>query len=360
MKRTRALHSSINNLLFVALLSIIPLAGCQEVTSSENNTQTQNKMEARPDFALVIHGGAGTILKKNMTDEKEQAYREKLTEALQTGYKILESGGTALDAIEKTINVMEDSPLFNAGKGAVFSHDGKNELDASIMNGATLAAGSVGGVSRVRNPIGAARAVMEKSQHVMMVEDGADAFAESQGLKMVDPEYFYTERRWKSLQRLLEKEESESTTQLDHDARELYSTVGAVALDRNGDLAAGTSTGGMTNKRFGRIGDSPIIGAGTYADNEGCAVSATGHGEYFIRNVVAYDINALVKYRDWTINKAAEYVVNDKLVKQEGSGGIIGIDHHGNIAMPFNTEGMYRGYILPDGEAKVLIYGDEQ
>lgn len=359
MNKKQSLHWATYSPLFVALLSLFLIAGCNQVTKGASSSETQITMKEKPAFALVIHGGAGTILKKNMTDEKEKAYRAKLSEALETGYKILQNGGTALDAIEKTINVMEDSPLFNAGKGAVFTHDGKNELDASIMNGANLAAGSVGGVSRVKNPIGAARAVMEKSKHVMMVEDGADAFAESQGLEMVDPKYFYTEKRWKSLQRMLEKEGSESTTQLDHDARDIWSTVGAVALDKNGDLAAGTSTGGMTNKRFGRIGDSPIIGAGTYADNEGCAVSATGHGEYFIRNVVAYDINALVKYKGLTINEAADQVVMEKLVKQKGSGGIIGIDHHGNIAMPFNTEGMYRGYILPDGEARVMIYGDE-
>lgn len=360
MIRKQSQSTTLYALLFVSLLSIIPLIGCHQSTRGESNNENQMAMNEKPAFALVIHGGAGTIRKSQMLPKKEKEIRAKLSEALETGYAILESGGTAMDAIEKTINVMEDSPLFNAGKGAVFTHDGKNELDASIMNGADLSAGSVGGVSRVRNPIGAARAVMEKSNHVMMVEDGADAFAESQGLEMVDPEYFYTERRWKSLQKMLKTEGSESTTQLDHDAKELYSTVGAVALDKNGDLAAGTSTGGMTNKRFGRIGDSPIIGAGTYADNEGCAVSATGHGEYFIRNVVAYDINALVKYREWTINQAADYVVKEKLVEQKGSGGIIGIDYQGNIAMPFNTEGMYRGYVLPDGQIKVLIYGDEE
>ncbi len=359
MNRKHGQSSAIYTLIIVALLGIFPLVSCHEAAKGASSNEKENNMKERPEFALVIHGGAGTILKKNMSAEKEKAYRAKLSEALQTGYDILKTGGTAMDAIEKTINVLEDSPLFNAGKGAVFTHDGKNELDASIMNGANLAAGSVGGVSRVKNPIGAARAVMEKSQHVMMVEDGADTFAESQGLEMVDPKYFYTEKRWKSLQKMLEKEGSESTTQLDHDERDIWSTVGAVALDKNGDLAAGTSTGGMTNKRFGRIGDSPIIGAGTYADNEGCAVSATGHGEYFIRNVVAYDINALVKYKSMSINEAADYVVNDKLLKQKGSGGIIGIDHQGNIAMPFNTEGMYRGFVLPDGEVKVMIYGEE-
>ena len=318
-------------------------------------------------ITLVIHGGAGTITRKNLSPEKEKAYREALEKALQTGYAILKRGGTSLDAVEATIHVMEDSPLFNAGKGAVFTHEGKNELDAAIMDGKSLKAGAVAGVTTVRNPISAARAVMDKSDHVMMVGKGADDFAKANGLNIVDPKYFWTESRWQGLQDALKEEK----VQLDHAAPKdssgraddliftegkKFGTVGCVALDQFGNLAAGTSTGGMTNKRWGRVGDAPIIGSGTYADNASCAVSATGHGEYFIRSVVAHDIAKLMEYKGWSVKKAADEVVMKKLVERGGEGGVIALDRQGNFAMPFNSEGMYRGYIKADGSLKVEIY----
>lgn len=309
-------------------------------------------------ITLVIHGGAGTILRKNLTPEMETAFRETLTLALNTGFAILEKNGSSLDAVEATIRVMEDSPLFNAGKGAVFTHDGRNELDASIMDGATKSAGAVGGVSIVRNPISAARAVMEKSPHVMMTGRGAELFATSMGLEIVDPSYFWTERRWKALQEILVQEKQSgsawNTAKSEDESR--FGTVGAVALDSRGNLAAATSTGGMTNKRFGRVGDSPIIGAGTWADNDSCAVSATGDGEYFIRLAVARDIAALVEYKEMTVTKAAEEVIHRKLTALGGQGGVIVLDRKGNFALVFNSEGMYRGSITKTGGANVEIY----
>ncbi|HEY4650610.1 MAG TPA: isoaspartyl peptidase/L-asparaginase, partial [Pontibacter sp.] len=291
--------------------------------------------QTKPDYSkitLVIHGGAGTITKANMTPEKEKAYKEVLNQALKTGYAILEKGGSSLDAVEATVRVMEDSPLFNAGKGAVFTNEGKNELDAAIMDGKTGKAGAVASLTTVRNPISAARAVMEKSEHVMLIGAGAEKFAKEKGLEIVDPSYFRTETRYQQLQKLKEKEGEK--TQLDHDSTgtssaenifvegEKFGTVGAVALDAHGNLAAATSTGGMTNKRYGRVGDVPIIGAGTYADNNTCAVSATGHGEYFIRSVVAHDIAALMEYKKYSLKKAADEVVMKKLVKLGGEGGV--------------------------------------
>jgi beta-aspartyl-peptidase (threonine type) len=297
---------------------------------------------------LVIHGGAGTITRASMSAEAEAQYRAGLEQALRTGHAILAKGGSSLDAVEAAIRVMEDNPLFNAGKGAVFTHEGRNELDASIMDGRTKAAGSVAGVTIIRNPITAARAVMEKSKHVMMVGRGAELFATKMGLEIVDPSYFWTERRWKSLQKeLLEEQQS---------ADKKFGTVGAVAVDSNGNLAAGTSTGGMTNKQFGRVGDAPIIGAGTYADNESCAVSATGHGEFFIRWTVAYDIAALMKYRGMTVAEASNEVIHKKLAPVKGEGGVIVLDTKGNFAMTFNSEGMYRGWIGADGVARVEIF----
>ncbi len=294
--------------------------------------------EAKPKekFALVIHGGAGTILKKNMTPEKEAAYRAKLEESLKAGYKILSSGGSALDAVEATIHIMEDSPLFNAGKGAVFTNAGTADLKA----------GAVAGVKTVKNPITAARKVMEETWHVLLAGEGADKFAAEEGLEIVDPKYFYTERRWKAIQKMKKNEQKK------------YGTVGCVALDKDGNLAAGTSTGGMTNKRWGRVGDVPIIGAGTYANNETCAVSATGTGEYFIRAAVAHDISALMEYKRYSLIKASKKVIQ-KVGKLGGSGGVICIDAKGNIAMPFNTKGMYRGYIKSDGKAVTLIYKND-
>jgi beta-aspartyl-peptidase (threonine type) len=292
---------------------------------------------------LVIHGGAGTITRKNMSSEKEFAYRGKLTEALAAGYEILEKGGPSMDAVETTIRIMEDSPLFNAGKGAVFTNDGTNELDASIMDGSTLQAGAVAGVKTIKNPISAARQVMEKTWHVILAGDGADYFAKEQGLEIVNNDYFYTERRWKALQKAQDAEK--------------HGTVGCVALDRNGNLAAGTSTGGLTNKRWGRIGDTPIVGAGNYANNQTCAVSGTGQGEYFIRGNMAFDVSALMNYSSLSVEQAARQVIG-KLSRRGGRGGLIAMDKNGNIAMPFNTEGMYRGYYLNGSEPVIKIYND--
>lgn len=299
----------------------------------------------KQEWAIVIHGGAGVIKRENMSPEMDKDYRAALSEALNKGKKILEEGGSALDAVEMTIRVMEDNPLFNAGKGAVFTHEGKNELDAAIMDGSNLAAGSVAGVTDIKNPITAARYVMTKSPHVMLAGRGASEFAKEQGLEIVPPEYFYTEKRYNELQKILE--------------REKMGTVGCCALDKAGNLAAGTSTGGMTNKRYNRIGDAPIIGAGTYANNKTCAVSATGHGEYFIRWTVAHDISALMEYKGLSLKEASELVVNDKLVKAGGSGGVISVDKAGNISLPFNSEGMIRGFATADGKEGIFIYKDE-
>ncbi len=317
------------------------------------------------NVVLVIHGGAGTILKENMTPELEAQYIAVLTSSLQAGYDTLQKGASSLDAIETAILIMEDSPLFNAGVGAVFTNEGKNELDAAIMDGKTLAAGAVAGLTTVRNPVLAARAVMEKSNHVMMIGAGAEKFAREAGLVMVDPSYFYTENRWNGLQRALEKEKME----LDHadttaSIRNYYSpdykfgTVGACALDNYGNLAAATSTGGMTNKRYGRVGDVPIIGAGTYANNRTAAISCTGWGEYFIRSVVAHDISAMMEYGKLSLNDAANKVMMEKVPALGGDGGLIGLDAKGNVTMPFNTPGMYRGYITKDGKVVVKIFKD--
>jgi len=297
-------------------------------------------------FGLVIHGGAGTILKKNMSPEKEAAYTEKINEALSAGFKILDSGGTSLDAVNSAINIMEDSPLFNAGKGAVLTEKGEAELDASIMEGKTLMAGAVAGVKHIKNPINLARLVMEKSPHVMMIGDGAEEFAKQNNYELVDNKYFITEERW--LQYLKIKEAQDKK----------HGTVGCVALDKNGNLAAGTSTGGMMMKKFGRVGDAPIIGAGTYANNNTCAVSATGHGEYFIRLGVAKDISTLIEYKNYSLDQASNEVINNKLTMLGGTGGVIAIDKEGHVAMTFNTEGMYRGCLINGSAPIVKIYKD--
>ena len=330
-----------------------------------------------PRVMLVMHGGAGTITRQSMTPDREKQYREAMEQALRTGQTILMKGGSSIDAVEASIRVLEDSPLFNAGKGAVFTHEGRNELDASIMDGKAKKAGAVAGVTIIKNPISAARAVMEKSPHVMMAGHGAELFATQVGLEIVDPSYFWTERRWKELQQELMKDHASvipsredgegSLAQVRRGSLPLaalgvgmteHGTVGAVALDQNGNLAAGTSTGGTSNKRFGRIGDSPIIGAGTYAENESVAVSCTGTGEYFIRWTVAHDIAALYKYRGMTAEQAGNEVINHKLKDANGDGGAIILDGKGNFSMPFNTEGMYRGWIGADGVPHVLIYKD--
>ena len=320
-------------------------------------------------FGMVIHGGAGTITRASMTAEMEAQYLAVLEEALLTGHAILERGGSSLDAVEATIRVMEDSPIFNAGRGAVFTSEGKNELDAAIMDGRTLQAGAVAGITRVKNPISLARAVMEESPHVMMIREGAEAFGRERGHTMVPETYFFTENRWNALRRALEADgrpmparpqdtpppSSEELPAHEDDSDRKFGTVGAVALDRHGNLAAATSTGGMTNKRFGRVGDVPIIGAGTYA-SPNCAVSATGHGEFFIRNIVAYDICARMQYTGVSLDRAAHQVVMERLVEQGGDGGIIAMDGAGNHTMTFNSEGMYRGHVDAQGRVTVAIY----
>jgi beta-aspartyl-peptidase (threonine type) len=337
----KPVHKILSSLILIFLI----MHGCKTNTSTD--TQVQDNSDAKKqEWAIVIHGGAGVIVRDKMTPEADKEYREKLTEALETGKKILSEGGTALDAVEKTIRVMEDSPLFNAGKGAVFAHSGKNELDAAIMDGSNLGAGAVAGVTDIRNPITAARTVMTKSAHVMLSGAGASEFAKEQGLEIVPPEYFYVEKRYKELLEALKKDK--------------LGTVGCVALDKAGNLAAGTSTGGMTNKKYNRIGDAPIIGAGTYANNATCAVSATGHGEYFIRWTVAHDISALMEYKGLSVKEASELVVMGKLVKAGGTGGVICVDKSGNIAMTFNSRGMFRGYATADGKQGVAIYDDEK
>src|SRR5437870_5199713 len=330
-------------------LMIMAALLCASAALAQNSNTT-------PKIMLVMHGGAGTITRASMTPELEKQYRDTLEQALRTGQAVLAKGGTSIDAVEASIHILEDSPLFNAGKGAVFTHEGRNELDAAIMRGQDKAAGAVAGVTIIRNPISAARAVMEKSPHVMMAGKGAELFATKMGLEVVDPQYFWTEKRWKALQQELVKEQQSGQPHaaLDHTIysepdEKKFSTVGAVALDRDGNLAAGTSTGGTTNKQYGRIGDSPVIGAGTYAENESCAVSGTGHGEFFIRWTVAYDIAALMKYKGLTVDQAANEVVNKKLKAAGGEGGVIALDRNGNFSMPFNSEGMYRGWIGADG-----------
>lgn len=300
------------------------------------------------NYALVIHGGAGVMDKKNMNTEMQNEYTLVLNQVLHVGDSVLKNGGTCMDAVEKTIMIMEDSPLFNAGKGAVFTNDGIVELDASVMDGKTLEAGAIAGVRDIKNPIRVARTVMEKSEHVLLTGSGASQFAKEQGFTPVENSYFHTEKRLKSLQEL-QKKERETTT------NDKHGTVGCVALDSYGNIAAGTSTGGMTNKKYGRIGDSPIIGAGTYANNETGAFSCTGHGEYYIRLGFSRDISALIEYKKLSVAQACQEEIR-KLTQLGGTGGVIGIDRKGNIAMEFNTSGMFRGYVKSNGEKEVAIF----
>ncbi len=359
-------------LLNTLFLTIVPVqAQNKSADAGAASKETRSERSARTvalsnqTFGFAIHGGAGTIRKSSMTPEMEEEYRVRLREALLAGYNILKDGGNSLDAVEAAIKIMEDSPLFNAGKGAVFTGEGTIELDASIMDGKSLKAGAVAGIKRLKNPISVARLVMEQSPHVLMVGDGAETFARGKGIELVSPDYFRTERRWQELQRAREKEklEAEQPKRVSRNLEEEYAdvskygTVGAVALDKHGNLAAGTSTGGKTNKKFGRVGDSPIIGAGTYANNRTCAVSGTGDGEYFIRGVVAYDISAVMEYQNKSLKEAARTVI-EKLGKLGGTGGIIAIDKGGNVTMPFNTEGMYRASINADGKVTIEIYKD--
>lgn len=305
---------------------------------------------------LVIHGGAG-VIKREMSPAKEKAVRAALTQALQNGYAQLKQGKSAVDAVSAAITVLEDDPNFNAGRGSVFTHDGKNEMDAAIMDGVSLEAGSIAGVHRVKNPIQLARAVMEKSDHVMLVGDGAEAFAKEAGVTLVDPSYFRTEERWQQLQKAL-KEDENHEKHSDVETAKHFGTVGAVALDAQGHLAAGTSTGGMTDKRWGRVGDSPIIGAGTYA-NSGCAVSGTGWGEYYMRTVAAHSICMRVTQMRVPLRRAAAEVINQEIPSMGGNGGAIALDANGTVAMPFNTDGMFRGWMGADGVPHVAIFGDE-
>jgi L-asparaginase / beta-aspartyl-peptidase len=344
--------------------AVVVGAKVYSVVPTQGHAHLASKI-VEPKIRFVIHGGAGTILRNQMTPERETQYRTMLTEALMTGYGVLKKGGPGLDAVEAAIRIMEDSPLFNAGKGAVFTSAGTNELDASIMDGKTLKAGAVAGLKHIKNPISLARLVMEKSKHVMMVGEGAEAFAKEQGVELVDQKYFYTEERWKALQREKAAEEEKNKAPKDKKQEKghadspdhEYGTVGAVALDTDGNLAAGTSTGGISNKKFGRVGDSPIIGAGTYANNRTCGISATGDGEYFIRSVVAHDISALMEYRGLSLKAAADAVI-EKVDKLGGKGGIIAIDKDGNIAYSFSSAGMYRGRVGPDGQPIIEIYKD--
>lgn len=329
-------------LLLLTLLIILNFS-CNQAPKKE----TIAVQEPVNTFAIVIHGGAGNITPENLSEEQQAEYKATLTEAIAVGHTILKNGGNSLDAVEKTINILEDSPLFNAGKGAVFTNAETNELDASIMDGKTLNAGASAGTKTVKNPISLARAVMEKSPHVMLSGEGAETFAEEQGLEMVSPDYFSTEKQLNSIKRIKEAEKENDWK---------FGTVGCVALDQAGNLAAGTSTGGMSNKRWGRIGDSPIIGAGTYANNRTCGVSATGWGEFFIRSVVAHDISALMEYRGWSLEDAAKEVIQKKLPELGGDGGIIAIDYHGNIIMEFNTPGMFRASMSENDTLKVELF----
>lgn len=338
---------------------ILPiLIGMAAIGCSHERSAEAIPGQAGP-VTLVIHGGAGTIRRENMTPEKEKAYEAALRHALDTGFAVLEKGGKSTDAVIAAITVMENNPLFNAGKGAVFTEDGKNELDASIMDGSNLMAGSVAGVTTIKNPISAAYAVMTKSEHVMLIGQGAEKFAADQGLEIVDPSYFVDSTRYKQWLKLKKEEAGKQATWYDPAIRDRkFGTVGAVALDQHGNIAAGTSTGGMSNKKYGRVGDAPIIGAGTYANNTTCAVSCTGWGEYFIRLAVAHDVSAQMEYGGLTLQQSMDSVIMKKVVRLGGDGGAIALDRQGNFEMTFNTSGMYRGYIQKKGEAHAFIYKD--
>lgn len=321
-----------NRILHFFLILLISFSSCQVRERHQVNS-----------WAIALHGGAGAMTPDDYTEEQVEEYKAELNAALQIGVEILRNGGSSLDAVEQVVRYLEDCPLFNAGRGAVFTNDGKNELDAAIMEGSELKAGAVAGIGNIKNPITAARMVMEKSPHVLMVGKGASLFAAQNGAEVVDSSYFFTEKSWNALQRALDRDSK-------------MGTVGCVALDRNGNLAAATSTGGMTNKRYGRVGDVPIIGAGTYANNNTCAVSATGHGEFFIRYTVAHDISALMEYKGLTLNEAAQEVVLKKLVVAGGRGGIIAVDKYGNVDLSFNTSGMFRAFQLENSEREVSIF----
>lgn len=353
--------SRLYSITLVAILLSISCAQQKPEQKPNSSLTTATKTMQRP--VLVIHGGAGSVTRENIPPEKEAEYKAKLQEALEAGYTLLKSGASSEMAVVASIKVLENSPLFNAGVGAVLTHNETNELDASIMNGKTGQAGAVAGVNEIKSPIEAAQLVMNNSKHVLLTGKGAHEFAQNQGLEMVNANYFKTEKRLNQIRKVKERdslknlEKSKTALVIDDPYPDWkFGTVGAVALDKNGNLAAGTSTGGMTNKRYGRIGDSPIIGAGTYANNNSCAVSATGHGEFFIRNVVAFDIAAKIKYQGKSVGEASQEVI-DELRKIEGYGGVICLDTNGNIAMPFNTQGMFRGFKTIDS-TKILMFGN--
>ncbi|MEO7540310.1 MAG: isoaspartyl peptidase/L-asparaginase [Pyrinomonadaceae bacterium] len=360
------MRSTLSSIIVIFLL-LLPSAGLAQKAGYPEIKQLQSPQ--KPRLGFIIHGGAGVINKASMTPEKEKEYRDKLEEALLAGYKALQAGRSSLDAVEIAIRMLEDSPIFNAGKGAVLTSDGRTELDSSIMNGKTLAAGAAAGLHHVKNPISLARTVMEKSVHVMMAGDGAEQFAKEQNIELVDEKYFLTKARQDGLKKLQDEEKKKAaastekkvgafSTPLARLAVNRIGTVGAVALDQNGDLAAGTSTGGMMNKKYGRVGDTPIIGAGTYADNNTCGVSATGWGELFIRLGIARDISALMEYRGMTVQAASDLVIKQKLQKLGGDGGVIAMDKFGNMAISFNSEGMFRAYINGEGKPVIEIYKD--
>ncbi|UMB60609.1 isoaspartyl peptidase/L-asparaginase [Lutibacter sp. A80] len=341
----------------LALLLIISIISCNEKTSDKNIEATKDPNS----FAIVIHGGAGGIKPEYFTKAQQEAYTQKLEEALNAGYTVLDNGGISLDAIQAAINIMEDSPLFNAGKGAVYNSDGNQEMDAAIMDGNTLNAGAVAGINHIKNPILAARIVMDSSKHVLLSGKGAEIMAKKYGIEMVDSSYFFTEKRMNQLKKL----QGKTTTTLDHTAflikNELiddhkYGTVGAVAIDKNGNIAAGTSTGGMTNKKYGRIGDVPIIGAGTYANNLTCGISATGTGEYFIRTVAAHEVSNLIKFKKFSPDNALNEVLFNQIGPLGGEGGMILIDKHGDVYWDFNSSGMFRGYKKSNGESKIAMF----
>jgi beta-aspartyl-peptidase (threonine type) len=356
------------------LMAVVLLAGGSATMKTSPVLAASKAPEAKHQWAVVLHGGAGVIERKSMSAATDAAYRAALKASIQAAADVLQGGGSAMDAVEAAIKLMEDNPLFNAGKGAVFTADGKNELDSAVMDGGTMKAGAVAGVTRTRHPVSLARAVMEKSPHVMLIGAGADEFAGSVGVEQVDPSYFFTERRWQSLVRQLKKEglpipsrpqgvpaaPKGGMADIEPPDAHKYGTVGVVALDRNGDIAAGTSTGGTQAKRWGRVGDSPIIGAGTYASNQSCAVSATGTGEYFIRLTVARTICALVQYTGMKLQAAADEVVHKELEAIHGDGGVIAITPDGQLAWSFNTPGMYRARVVEGGSTEVKIYADEK
>jgi len=348
-----------NNVLTIFFLAVTFFSCKKQDSKSHTLSNIETPIQVNK-HALVIHGGAGYQTRESISPELDSLVRNKLTEAIAVGHSILKNGGTSLNAVEKTIHVLENSPLFNAGKGAVYTNQETNEMDASIMDGANLDAGAVAGITTIKNPISAARKVMENSPHVLLSGEGANQFAEEQGLEIVDPSYFATEDNLNRVKKIKAEALTKTANLIVTKYPDYkFGTVGCVALDKNGNISAGTSTGGMTNKKWNRIGDSPIIGAGTYANNNTCGVSSTGHGEYFIRAAVAHDISAQIEYKKASLKEATENVVQKKLVALKGDGGIIAIDKYGNIQIEFNTPGMYRASVNQNGEIYTGIYKDE-